>query len=160
MNDLSQQVGGDPSLLADLSILGSSLFDIPVRLDENSDAIHLQPYHPMTAKREKWRMVHTGKLGQHDPLAYLIEFDEGGGQRSYQGCSMHNRRGALRYFPSPFDALIDISRMFVLAGAGQPFTMCPADAFRPDEICRPSPTWGNEGFPAAQRVGKRGGMDV
>ncbi|WP_322062016.1 hypothetical protein [Paraburkholderia sp. J63] len=75
-------------------------------------------------------MVELNKTGQRDPLAWVIAFDEGDGKTSYHGCSMFDGQAALRYYPSPFDALVDISRNPELSGAKRGFSVRAVEALR------------------------------
>lgn len=60
----------------------------------------------------------------------MIAFDEEGGKASFHGCSMFDGTAALRYYPSPLDALIDVGRTPDFAGTLREFAVRPVDAFR------------------------------
>ena len=48
------------------------------------------------------------RFGMREPIAYVIAFEKDDGGRSYHGSSIYDGQAVLRYYPSPFDALIDI----------------------------------------------------
>lgn len=50
------------------------------------------------------------KIRTWDPLAYVIVFEKDDGERRYHGSELQSGQAALRCYPSPFNALLDISR--------------------------------------------------
>ncbi|MEW9584922.1 hypothetical protein [Paraburkholderia sp. DGU8] len=73
-----------------------------------------------------------GVFRTRDPLAYVIMFEKDDGERRYHGSELSDGQAGLRCYPSPFDALLDISRNpAVVVGREQSIIIHPVSALRP-----------------------------
>jgi hypothetical protein len=74
-----------------------------------------------------------GAFRTRDPVAYVIMFEKDDGERSYHGSEALGGRVAVRCYPSPFDALLDISRNPAgVVEPGQSISIQPLSALRPE----------------------------
>ncbi|MFL9935394.1 hypothetical protein P0D88_41355 [Paraburkholderia sp. RL18-103-BIB-C] len=74
-----------------------------------------------------------GAFRTRDPVAYVIMFEKDDGERRYHGSELLDGQVALRCYPSPFDALLDISRNPAgVVGREQSIVIHPVDALRPE----------------------------
>jgi hypothetical protein len=74
-----------------------------------------------------------GVFRTRDPIGYVIMFEKRDGERRYHGSELADGQVGLRCYPSPFDALLDISRNPVgVVGRDQSIVIHPVDALRPE----------------------------
>ncbi|MBB5408625.1 hypothetical protein HDG34_002562 [Paraburkholderia sp. HC6.4b] len=68
----------------------------------------------------------------------MIMFEKDDGTRTYHGSSMYDGKAALRYYMTPFDALIDVSRNpAAFVEPGESARVYPVDALRPGTVTTP-----------------------
>ena len=74
-----------------------------------------------------------GVFRTRDPIGYVIMFEKRDGERRYHGSELADGQVGLRCYPSPFDALLDISRNPAgVVGRDQSIVIHPVDALRPE----------------------------
>ena len=67
-----------------------------------------------------------------DPFAYVIVFAKDDGEHRYHGSELPDGQAGLCCYPSPFDALLDISRNpAIVVGREQSIVIHPVSALRP-----------------------------
>lgn len=78
------------------------------------------------------------EFGTRDPVAYIVAFEKNE-RVTYHGSSTFDEQAAVRYYLSPFDAVLDIYRNAdEFAKVGSSISVRPVDAFTPAVMTTPA----------------------